>query len=83
VARAGLTKDELAQVTLVVAPPVSGEPALRQRQVDVSVLTSILRDKALGRRHWRSVFSDDDLYGVFAAERSCQPTCTPMGSTRS
>jgi ABC-type nitrate/sulfonate/bicarbonate transport system substrate-binding protein len=66
-ARAGLTKDEIAQVTLVVVPPVSGEQALRQRQVDVSVLTSILRDKALERGHIRSVFSDYDLYGVFTA----------------
>jgi ABC-type nitrate/sulfonate/bicarbonate transport system substrate-binding protein len=35
--------------------------------VDVSVLTSIFRDKALERGHIRSVFSDHDLYGVFTA----------------
>ncbi len=66
-ARGGLTKDEIAQVTLVVVPPVSGEQALRQRQVDVSVLTSILRDKALERGNIRSVFSDHDLFGNFTA----------------
>jgi ABC-type nitrate/sulfonate/bicarbonate transport system substrate-binding protein len=66
-ARAGLTKDEAAQVTLVVVPPVSAEQALRQHQVDVAVLTSILRDKALERGKIRSVFSDHDLFGVFTA----------------
>jgi ABC-type nitrate/sulfonate/bicarbonate transport system substrate-binding protein len=65
--RAGLSKDEIAQVTLVVVPPVSGEQALRQRQVDMSALTSILRDKALERGHIRSVFSDYELYGSFTA----------------
>lgn len=65
--RAGLTKDEIAQVTLVALPPVSAEQALRQGQVDVSVLGSILRDKALERGNIRSVFSDYDLFGKFTA----------------
>jgi ABC-type nitrate/sulfonate/bicarbonate transport system substrate-binding protein len=66
-ARAGLSKDEISQVTLVVIPPVSGEQALRQGQVDVAVLQSILRDKALERGHIRSVFTDYDLFGKFTA----------------
>jgi ABC-type nitrate/sulfonate/bicarbonate transport system substrate-binding protein len=66
-ARGGLSKDEIAQVTLVVIPPVSSEQALRQGQVDVAVLQSILRDKALERGHIRSVFSDHDLFGKFTA----------------
>lgn len=65
--RAGLTHDEIAQVTIVVVPPVSAEQSLRQGQVDVAVLASILRDKALERGHLRSVFSDHDLFGVFTA----------------
>lgn len=66
-ARAGLTREEIAQVTLVVVPPVSGEQALRQGQVDVAVLNGIIRDKALERGQIRSIFSDHDLFGVFTA----------------
>jgi ABC-type nitrate/sulfonate/bicarbonate transport system substrate-binding protein len=66
-ARAGLTREDIAQVTLVVVPPVSAEQALRAHQVDVAVLGSILRDKALERGQIRSVFSDYDLFGVFTA----------------
>jgi ABC-type nitrate/sulfonate/bicarbonate transport system substrate-binding protein len=65
--RAGLSKEEIAQVTLVVVPPVSAEQSLRQHQVDVAVLGNILRDKALERGQIRSVFSDYDLFGVFTA----------------
>ena len=65
--RGGLTPDEVAQVTIVVVPPVSAEQALRQRQVDVAVLASILRDKALERGQIKSVFSDHDLFGEFTA----------------
>jgi ABC-type nitrate/sulfonate/bicarbonate transport system substrate-binding protein len=66
-ARGGLSKDEINQVTLVVVPPVSGEQSLRQGQVDVSVLSGILRDKALERGGVRSVFSDFELFGAFTA----------------
>jgi ABC-type nitrate/sulfonate/bicarbonate transport system substrate-binding protein len=65
--RGGLSREEIAQVTLVVVPPVSGEQSLRQHQVDVAVLGNILRDKALERGQIRSVFSDYDLFGVFTA----------------
>lgn len=66
-ARGGLTPAEIAQVTLVVVPPVSAEQSLRQGQVDVAVLGGILRDKALERGAIRSVFSDHDLFGTFTA----------------
>lgn len=65
--RRGLTSAEIAQVTLVVVPPVSAEQALRQKQVDVAVLGDILRDKALERGGIRSLFSDHDLFGEFTA----------------
>ncbi|WP_437782728.1 ABC transporter substrate-binding protein [Sorangium sp. So ce1097] len=65
--RQGLTSAEIAQVTLVVLPPVSAEQALRQRQVDVSVLGDVLRDKALERGGIRALFSDHDLFGEFTA----------------
>jgi len=65
--RAGLTKAEIDQVTLVVVPPVSGEQALRQKQVDVSVLMGILRDRALERGGIHKLFSDYDLFGKLTA----------------
>lgn len=65
--RHGLTSAEIAQVTLVVLPPVSAEQALRQGQVDVAVLGDILRDKALERGGIRPLFSDHELFGEFTA----------------
>lgn len=58
---------EAKQVTLVVTPPVSGEQALRQNQVEVTTLGGILRDKALERGGIRALFTDQDLYGSFTA----------------
>ncbi|HWA72359.1 MAG TPA: ABC transporter substrate-binding protein [Polyangiaceae bacterium] len=66
-ARSGLTKAEADQVTLVVVPPVSAEQALRQKQVDVAVLQSILRDKAKQRGNIRELFTDHQLFGTFTA----------------
>ncbi|WP_437691045.1 ABC transporter substrate-binding protein [Sorangium sp. So ce176] len=65
--RQGLTSAEIAQVTLVVLPPVSTEQALRQKQVDVAVLGDVLRDKALERGGIRALFSDFELFGEFTA----------------
>jgi ABC-type nitrate/sulfonate/bicarbonate transport system substrate-binding protein len=66
-ARSGLTADEAKQVTLVVVPPVSAEQTLRGGQVDVAVLSTVLRDKALDRGGLRLLFSDFQLYGGFNA----------------
>lgn len=65
--RGGLTRAEMDQVTLVVVPPVSGEQALRQGQVDVTTLAGVLRDKALARGDLRLLFSDYQLFGKFTA----------------
>jgi len=65
--RGGLSKAEIDQVTLVVVPPVSGEQALRQKQVEVATLQSVLRDKALSRGGLRLLFSDYELFGKFTA----------------
>jgi ABC-type nitrate/sulfonate/bicarbonate transport system substrate-binding protein len=65
--RNGLSKDQIAQVTLIVVPPVSGEQALRQKQVEVTTLQGILRDKALERGGIRRLFSDFELFGPFTA----------------
>jgi ABC-type nitrate/sulfonate/bicarbonate transport system substrate-binding protein len=64
-ARGGLSAEEARQVTLVVVPPVTGEQALRQGQVEVTTLAGVLRDKALERGGIRKLFSDRDLFGDF------------------
>ena len=66
-ARAGLGPDEIKQVTLIVVPPLSGEQALRQHQVDVTALSGIFRDKALERGGIRPLFTDLELFGKFTA----------------
>ncbi|MEZ0074431.1 ABC transporter substrate-binding protein [Planotetraspora sp. GP83] len=65
--RAGLTKDEIKQVELVVVPPVNTEQALRQKQIDVATLGGILRDKALTRGGIHPLFTDYELLGPFNA----------------
>jgi ABC-type nitrate/sulfonate/bicarbonate transport system substrate-binding protein len=66
-ARSGLNADEIKQVMLVALPPVNSEQALRQGQTDVSVLTSIFRDRAVERGGLRLLFSDRELFGSFTA----------------
>jgi ABC-type nitrate/sulfonate/bicarbonate transport system substrate-binding protein len=65
--RNGLSKAEAEQVTLVVVPPVVSEQALRQKQVDASMLNNLMRDKALERGNIRRLFSDFELFGKFTA----------------
>ena len=65
--RAGLTADEINQVTLVVVPPVTTEQTLRAGQVDVASLGGVLRDKALERGGIHPLFKDRDLFGNFSA----------------
>jgi len=65
--RSGLGADDIKQVMLVSLPPINVEQALRQKQVDVSVLTSVYRDKALERGGLRLLFSDLELFGTFTA----------------
>lgn len=57
--RAGLSKEEVKQVTFVVVPISSGEQVLRQHQVDVAPLG----DAAVERGGVRQLFKDYDLYG--------------------
>jgi ABC-type nitrate/sulfonate/bicarbonate transport system substrate-binding protein len=63
--RGGLSAAEAKQVTLVAVPPVTGEQALRQGQVEVTALNGILRDKALERGGLHKLFTDTDLFGDF------------------
>lgn len=65
--RNGLSREEARQVSMVVVPPVNAEQALRQRQVEVSTLSTIMRDRALERGGIRRLFSDYDLFGAFTA----------------
>jgi ABC-type nitrate/sulfonate/bicarbonate transport system substrate-binding protein len=64
-ARGGLSAAEARQVTLVVVPPVTGDQALRQGQVEAATLADVLRDKAVERGGIRKLFSDRDLFGDF------------------
>jgi len=64
--RQGLSNDEIKQVSLVVVPPLNGEQALRQRQVDAAILNSVTKDKALERGGIRHLFTDFQLFGPFS-----------------
>jgi len=66
-ARNGVGQAEIKQVMLVSLPPINVEQALRQGQTDVSVLTSVYRDRALERGGLRLLFSDLELFGSFTA----------------
>lgn len=65
--RGGLSKADAAKVEALVIPPVNTEQALRARQIEVGVLTGILRDKALATGGIRPLFSDVELLGSFSA----------------
>jgi ABC-type nitrate/sulfonate/bicarbonate transport system substrate-binding protein len=65
--RNGLSKAEAEQVTLVVVPPVVSEQSLRQKQVDATMLNTVLYDKALERGNIRQLFTDLELFGKFTA----------------
>jgi ABC-type nitrate/sulfonate/bicarbonate transport system substrate-binding protein len=66
-ARGGLTDAEQKQVAMVVLPPANGEQALREKQVDLASMQTILYEKAKERGELRPVFSDVSLFGPFNA----------------
>ncbi|MEV6730956.1 MULTISPECIES: ABC transporter substrate-binding protein [unclassified Streptomyces] len=65
--RNGLSKADAAKVEALVIPPVNTEQALRAKQIEVGVLTGILRDKAVASGGIRPLFTDVDLLGAFSA----------------
>ncbi|WP_327106508.1 ABC transporter substrate-binding protein [Nonomuraea glycinis] len=65
--RGGLTPAQIQQVEPVVVPPVNLEQGLRQGQLDVAVLSGVLRDKAVERGGIRPLFNDVGLFGDFSA----------------
>ncbi|MFI8426083.1 ABC transporter substrate-binding protein [Streptomyces sp. NPDC085479] len=65
--RNGLSKDDAAKVEALVVPPVNTEQALRAGQIEVGVLTGILRDKAVASGGIRPLFTDVQLLGPFSA----------------
>ncbi|WP_404955327.1 ABC transporter substrate-binding protein [Streptomyces sp. 147326] len=65
--RNGLAKADAAKVEALVIPPVNTEQALRAKQIEVGVLTGILRDKALAAGGIRPLFTDVELLGPFSA----------------
>lgn len=65
--RKGLPKSDVEKVERTVVPPVNTEQSLRQKQIEVAVLASILREKALARGGIRKLFDDYQLLGSFTA----------------
>ncbi|WP_412076434.1 ABC transporter substrate-binding protein [Streptomyces xanthophaeus] len=65
--RGGLSKAEADKVEPLVVPPVNTEQSLRQRTIEVGVLTGVLRDKALAAGGIRPLFTDVELLGPFSA----------------
>ncbi|WP_327255569.1 ABC transporter substrate-binding protein [Streptomyces sp. NBC_01244] len=65
--RGGLSKEDAAKVEPLVVPPVNTEQSLRQKQIEVGVLTGVLRDKALAAGGIRPLFTDVELLGPFSA----------------
>ncbi|MCJ0869066.1 ABC transporter substrate-binding protein [Streptomyces sp. AP-93] len=65
--RGGLSKEDAAKVEPLVVPPVNTEQSLRQKQIEVGVLTGVLRDKALATGGIRPLFTDVQLLGPFSA----------------
>ncbi|MFD9335537.1 ABC transporter substrate-binding protein [Streptomyces sp. NPDC060028] len=65
--RGGLSKGDAAKVEPLVIPPVNTEQSLRQKQIEVGVLTGVLRDKALAAGGIRPLFTDVELLGPFSA----------------
>ena len=65
--RNGLTPEEIAQVQLIMLPPITSEQAMRNGQIDVAVLSSITEARALKNGGVRKIFADIDLYGPFTA----------------
>jgi len=66
-ARSGLTAKEAAQVSMIAVPSINAELSLREKQVEVAALGSVLRDRALERGHLRMLFSDYEMLGPFTA----------------
>lgn len=65
--RAGLSAEQAKSVQLVVLPPGTSEQALREKQVDVAGMQTILYEKAKPRGELRLLFSDLQLFGNFNA----------------
>ncbi|MFG2622015.1 ABC transporter substrate-binding protein [Streptomyces sp. NPDC048507] len=64
--RGGLSRADSDKVEALVVPPVNIEQALRQKQIEVGVLSGVLRDKAVATGGIRPLFSDFDLLGAFS-----------------
>ncbi|MFD4132110.1 ABC transporter substrate-binding protein [Streptomyces goshikiensis] len=65
--RSGVSKADAGKVESLVVPPVNTEQALRQKQIQVGVLSGVLRDKALAAGGIRPLFKDHELLGAFSA----------------
>jgi len=63
--KAGMTQDQIKQVTLVPLPSINTEAALRNGQVDAAFLSGSLLQNALKRPGLKPIMKDTDLLGSF------------------
>jgi ABC-type nitrate/sulfonate/bicarbonate transport system substrate-binding protein len=63
--KAGMTQDQIKQVTLVPLPSINTEAALRNGQVDAAFLNGSLLQNALKTPGLTSIMKDTDLLGSF------------------
>jgi len=61
----GLSKEEIAKVTLVPLPSLNAEAALREKQVDAAYLGQVAKEIAVSRGGVESLFTDVDLVGPY------------------
>ncbi|MFC4101629.1 ABC transporter substrate-binding protein [Paenibacillus xanthanilyticus] len=58
----GLSEEEIKQVTLMTVPFANAEQILRNKQIDVVLLSGIARDRALENGGLVGIFKDIDVY---------------------
>jgi ABC-type nitrate/sulfonate/bicarbonate transport system substrate-binding protein len=61
-----LTAEDVKQITLVAAPPVSLAQTLRQGRIDATFLSDIIRDKAVAQGGIHPLMTDFEAYGRFS-----------------
>ncbi|MBH0776263.1 ABC transporter substrate-binding protein [Nocardia bovistercoris] len=64
--RKGLTDQEIGSIEFVVVPPINTERALREKQIDVGNLGTIIKDAALLNGGLHEIFRDTGLIGDLA-----------------
>jgi len=59
----GLSEKEINEILLVTVPPANAEQALRNKQIDIVLLSGIAKDFALERGGLVELFNDTEVFG--------------------